>query len=389
MAGSTIGRWSKWPAVRGWIMKIHLWTALTLCLPLAVLGLTGSLLVFEDELAGLSAARAEASRGGPPQPIAKVLAAARSAAPAGLRPMLYLAPDGPGAPAEVRFAPPGQGRPGPGGATVSVDPGTLNVLSVQQTGGGFLRTMFLLHANAMMKPPMGRAVIGWLGVAMMTLAVTGLVIWWPRGGRWRAAFRVRRGARGARLHRDLHGAVGIWTLPVFLVVGFTGIYLGFPRPIGDAVSAVLPARDLRGAAAAIKVAPIAGRMPADIDRVAALALARVPSGALLSIRLPARPDQPYRVAVAPPGHRRGAPPVTAFVDPWRLSVVGLQDPATFTPGETVIAWQHALHAGAGLGPLWRGAVFVSGLLPSLFGVTGVALWWLRRRRRKSVRAEAT
>jgi uncharacterized iron-regulated membrane protein len=68
-------------------------------------------------------------------------------------------------------------------------------------------------------------------------------------------------------------------------------------------------------------------------------------------------------------------------------VVAVQDPATFSAGEKLIAWQHALHAGAGLGPLWRGAVFVSGLLPALFGVTGVALWWLRHRRRKAARVE--
>ncbi len=380
-------RWSKWPAVRAWIVKIHLWTALALCLPLALLGLTGSVLVFEDELDGLFAGKVEATRGGAAQPIGKVLAAAQAAAPASLQPISYLAPDAPGAPAEVRFAPPGRVRPGPGGVAVSVDPSTLKILAEQGTGGGFLRKMFLLHANAMLQPPTGRAVIGWLGAAMTALMVSGLAIWWPKGGRWGAAFRIRRGARGARLHRDLHGAVGIWTLPVFLIVGLTGIYLGFPRTIGGAIGAVLPARDLRGMAADIKVKPLAGQAPADIDRVAALAVAQVPSGELLSIRLPARPNQPYRIAIAPPGHRRGAPPVTAFVDPWRPSVVALQDPATYSAGEKLVAWQHALHAGAGLGPLWRGAVFLSGLLPTLFGVTGVALWWLRRRRRKAARLE--
>jgi uncharacterized iron-regulated membrane protein len=247
----TMGRWSKWPTVRGWIVKIHLWIALALCLPLALLGLTGSLLVFEDELAGLVAAPIEASRDGPAQPIGKVLAAAQAAAPASLRPISYLAPDAPGAAAEVRFAPPGRARPGPGGVAVSVDPSTLKILAEEKTGGGFLRTMFLLHANAMMQPPTGRAVIGWFGVAMLVLLVTGLVIWWPGGGRWWAAFRVRRGARGTRLHRDLHGAVGIWTLPVFLIVGLTGVYLGFPRTIGSAIGSVLPARDLRGLAADI------------------------------------------------------------------------------------------------------------------------------------------
>ena len=36
------------------LRQIHLWIALVLCLPLVVLGMTGSILVFRDELGNLS-----------------------------------------------------------------------------------------------------------------------------------------------------------------------------------------------------------------------------------------------------------------------------------------------------------------------------------------------
>jgi uncharacterized iron-regulated membrane protein len=36
--------------------------------------------------------------------------------------------------------------------------------------------------------------------------------------------------------------------------------------------------------------------------------------------------------------------------------------------------------------LWKLAVFVAGLLPLLFAITGVAMWW-RNRRRRSPAAE--
>src|SRR6185369_10514744 len=91
----------------------------------------------------------------------------------------------------------------------------------------------------------GREIIGYLGIVMCGLGVTGLVLWWPRAGQWRAAFGIRRRARGLRLHRDLHGTVGIWGWIVFLIVSVSGTYLAFPQTIGDAARAVMPARDLR------------------------------------------------------------------------------------------------------------------------------------------------
>ena len=46
------------------IGKIHLWVGLALCIPLVIIGLTGSVLVFEDELQGTATGRAAASGDG-------------------------------------------------------------------------------------------------------------------------------------------------------------------------------------------------------------------------------------------------------------------------------------------------------------------------------------
>jgi len=33
----------------------------------------------------------------------------------------------------------------------------------------------------------------------------------------------------------------------------------------------------------------------------------------------------------------------------------------------------------GLGPVWMVLVFLSGLLPLVFAITGITVWWKRRR----------
>ncbi|CAO3410634.1 PepSY-associated TM helix domain-containing protein [Azospirillum largimobile] len=390
------------------LQNIHLWVGLILCLPLVLLGITGSILVVEDEIRGLSGdTPAQATAEGPLQPVSAILAAARAAAPAGTQPGFLILPEEPGHPAVVRLVAARGGERGgqqgapqaaQGGAPqggppqgsmgmLRIDPVSLALLgdgNPAQASGGFLRTVHILHGNLLIRDRVGREIVGWLGVAMLVLGVSGLVLWWPRPGRWKAAFTVKAGARGVRLHRDLHGAVGIWTLAVFIVVTFSGVYLAFPQSLGAGVSSVLPARDLR---AAVTVQPVKGATPIDVDRAVALAREALPGAELRSVSPPARPDQAYRIGLAAAGQAHGAPTATVFVDPWTARVAEVRDPATYSAGETVMAWQRPLHAGEGLGPLWKWAVFLSGVLPPLFAVTGTLMWWLKRKARRAKDAE--
>mgnify|MGYP003333463238 CR=1 FL=1 len=50
-------------------------------------------------------------------------------------------------------------------------------------------------------------------------------------------------------------------------------------------------------------------------------------------------------------------------------------------GESIVAWQRALHYGQGLGGAYRFLVFVSGLIIPLFAITGFLMWWIKRRNR--------
>ena len=73
-------------------------------------------------------------------------------------------------------------------------------------------------------------------------------------------------------------------------------------------------------------------------------------------------------------------------DPWeRLRVVSELMPQTrlgfITPGMRFMAWQRPIHQGSGLGAVWKFLVFLSGLVPLLFVVTGVIMWAKKRRRR--------
>ena len=367
------------PSARAILGYLHLWVGLILGVPLILIGLTGSVLVFEHELTEWLEPAPRATPGAPQQ-IEALIAAALAGQPEGMALSALSLPDSDGDFAVARFNAPGAEGPR-GGRSLRIDPVTLATEPMERSRGP-LASLFMLHAQAFVPGRTGRIVIGWFGVAMLALGLTGLYLWWPRNGRWRQAFAVKWNARALRLNRDLHGAFGIWSLMLFLVVTWSGVYLSFPTEMGGMVRAVFPARDFRGPAAQIVVEPLPGGDRIAPEAALGVAQAAVADAVPTAIGFPARPGDTYRVQMRRGEGGHGVPGISVFIDPWRGNVAELRDPRDYTVGETILAWQHALHAGAGLGWGWKMLVFVSGLLPALFFATGMTMWWLKRRNRR-------
>ena len=360
----------RFAGLRRLLFQLHMWIGLILGLLLALLGLSGSVLADDDAIADFLAPPPKAVAKGEVLPLDKIVEAARGAAGAGM--MQISLPRAPGQAISVRIAKPGrrgeaavQGPRAPA-TQVFVDPVSGRVLGSRKAQlPPLLMFAHQLHGNFLMGRE-GRSFVGWLGVAMLILGATGLVLWWPKRGQWKSAFFVRRAAKGLRFHRELHAAAGIWIFMVFMAVSFSGVVLAFPSLQNG--GGARPTFNLREGP---EIAPGSG---APLGPDAALALARkaLPGAAATGLSIPTRSDRPIVVSML----AHDAVAAQVYVDPWRGQVVGTRDPS-----ESVLAWQRPLHQGMGLGPLWRALVFLSGLMPSLFVVTGVIMWAKKRRRR--------
>lgn len=396
---------------RYWLQQIHLWTGLILCLPLVMMGITGSVLVYAHDIEHLlGQGEPQVSTVGEWRSPDELVAAAVAAnTEPGRIPIAVRWPAEMGDPAAVRLSRPGMaterpalrgggqqqgGQPGAAGAipTVSpfagslqilLDPVSLHVLETQQAMTGWVRFFHDLHGHIFISGGLGREIVGWLGIAMLVLGCSGLVIWWPRPGQWKSAFTIRKGAKGLRLHRDLHGSVGIWSLLLFMLVNFTGVYLAFPQQTGAAINAIFPGRDMRAAMFQARVEPVPGGSQMALRDAVALAQQSVPDARFLNAFLPTRPNQAIRIGMVRGDHEDGAPVVTVLIDPWRSQVMDVFDPQTMSTGEAIIAWQRALHYGTGLGGIYKFLVFVSGIIIPLFAVTGFFMWWIKRRNRRN------
>jgi uncharacterized iron-regulated membrane protein len=96
-----------------------------------------------------------------------------------------------------------------------------------------------LHDN-LLAGPTGRTVNGAGAVVVLVLAISGLVIWWPGSKTWRRSLILPRGVGGKRFVWHLHSMIGFWSFAFTLVFGLSGLYLCFPEPFQEIADSLQP-----------------------------------------------------------------------------------------------------------------------------------------------------
>lgn len=271
--------------------------------------------------------------------------------------------------------------------TVHVDPGTGQILGAREPAQSLSGWLFLLHFN-LFAGEFGHQLIGVTGIALLLLTLTGAWLWWPTLRRWAFGFRIRWARPFFVVNYDLHRVIGIWSLPLVLVLALTGAILVFYEVGGRLVYALFfttqEAAAPRPPLGALKSFPVS--VPATLNDAAALAVRIAPEAAASSMYVPADTTEPVRVWLRTPGDTR--PNVGSWhveVDRTTGAVV-----SAMLPGNTSLAahveetWVIALHYGTFGGKAVRALYALAGLVPVVLLITGVVHWLLRRRARSPV-----
>jgi uncharacterized iron-regulated membrane protein len=350
-------------------LQVHLWLGLTLGIVGALIGLTGSALIFDHEIdAWLNPQRYAVSGAQVALPYAEYVRRASQSVADRARPTNLRLPEADGLPVVV-FA---RARAEGGGFhRVYLDPPTGRVLDTS-AGGGLVAWAHSFHESLTLRDYKGREIVGVVGCAMLISSLSGIYLWWPPRGLGRRAFRFRPGLAPSR---NLHYTFGFYGSLVLAMLSFTGIFLAFPEPGRVVVAGFGPiSASPRGIQA--PESPGASISP---DEAAGIALALYPEANVTGLGLPAGPRGVYRVNL------RGASDASArlgpvvFLDPRTGAVLVRADRATRTGGDAFLAWQRVLHEGEAFGSVGRIVICAAGLLPALLVITG-SIMWLRQRR---------
>jgi uncharacterized iron-regulated membrane protein len=230
-------RWVRQPQkiwLRRAFFQIHLWSGIAVGLYVFVISVTGSVLVYWNELYRAATPVPIISKGSGSRLTDDQLAEAARRRYPGYRVMKIVRARNPDQAVDVSLL---------RGAHLKrrlFDPRSGDDLGDSVAVGFWLVAKTLdLHDN-LLAGPAGRKVNGVGALALIALVVTGLAIWWPGIKTWRRSLTVRRGVGWKRLTWHLHSMIGFWCLGFMLVFGVSGVYLSFPDPFQDLADRLEP-----------------------------------------------------------------------------------------------------------------------------------------------------
>ena len=344
---------------------LHRWTGGIVGLLLALLGLSGALLVWKDEWIALPHAGEQAVTS--PEALARAVEAATAQ----------------GELSRITFA----------GDTLG-----LHQAIYADGGGAYLGPQAQLvarWANQWERPELwlfdfhhhlfaghtGETVTGVLGLIGLLFVITGTILWW----RTRKTFRLRawpaRMTRPAivRHHRDL----GIIAAPLLLLSMGTGSLMIF-----DSVAqAVLAPWGSLGAPESPQLPPAGAAGPeTDWQALFAAAETRFPQAVPRRLQFPAGPGEPVTLRMRQPFEWTPNGRTYLRFDPAEARLLAVDDPAQGTAAQAAQETFYPLHAAKVGGWAWKLAITFSGLVLALLGSLAVWSFWFRRPRRLSAPA---
>lgn len=357
--------------MRRLIYQLHSWLGLIAGLGLLVIGLTGSALVFKEEIDRVIAPEV-VIRADPSQPRLApdaFFAAAQEHLPERvvMGRGIALKPDMNDAVYAVK---PGEED----GKMIYIDPATGKPTAQDPENGETFTDWVLKLHYAFLTDHTGEFIVGIFGVLLCLLGISGV---WIYRGFWKTLFQLRLGKSARIFFSDLHKMVGISSTAFNLVLGFTGAWWNLTHIIGHWIEEE-------------HAPPVVEKWdgPVSIDAMVAKAREKVPGYQANWISLPFAPgaDISFFGALEGQGVLRSPYGSIVTFDAATGELKSALAVKDMGPGGQILDAFRPMHFGnfGGLPVkiLWA----LGGLTPAILALSGSLMWWKRKYRKPKAKA---
>lgn len=377
-------------------LAVHLYLGLSAGLLLAVVGLTGGLLVFYQEMQEilnpeLSVVSLPAEEQRHLRSLDDIVAAAENAKPPGSRFFKVYYPRKADVAYKFLYFVRDESQTNNGdGYYIFVDPYTTQVKGLQlwhpkdrYWGRPLVSFIMQLHWCLLLGKT-GGTIVAILAAFSILSVLTGLIVWWPLTGKFWQALTFKRHAGSVRFNFDLHKTVGFYLSIVLLPVLFSGIYMTMPERIDVLLkpfSAITRPNAYNGISETIDSAPPkAGQQSISLAKVETIVQQSYPDGQLWMLNAPKDRLDVFRVM------KRDVAELSQFigyrdfaVDQYSGEILKVYDSGTGANADVFYDWQWPLHSGHAFGWPGRILVLLAGLACPALYITGVIRWLQKRR----------
>lgn len=365
-------------------LKIHRWLGLTIGLPLAIIGLSGSLIMLFGTFVSwqhgdiLEAPYVDKSQYSPPT---EWISAARLQFGPKFEIAAIAAPHSSPLASSAALVI-GHTRSGPEGDNhkiVALNPDTAKIRGSfdLETTYGFIPN--IIHTSLLI-PFVGLDIVAIIGIITLLSVGSGLYLWWPRPNQWRRSLTYRPGLRGLAKLRNLHDFVAIYATVGLVLLSATGVWMLKPNWVDPVISPISKVRSEPAATSDTSKC----KTPTTAESALVIASKRFPEKSVALLLTP-EDNSPYfdvGMSSADDINPRDGD-TSVLVDARCPRIASIIEGASLTAAESAKKWTVPMHNGEAFGIVGQALVFMAGLaLPTLY-VTGFILWWRKRKYRKA------
>jgi uncharacterized iron-regulated membrane protein len=357
------------------LLYIHLWCGLTAALLLLLLGTTGALIAFEDEIdRALNAKLTYVQPIGQPLTLTAITQKLLERYP-GARIEGFQLPQRPDLSLFVGLTD-ASGKE----TLLFLNPYTAEILGTAAESNRLMSRVHQFHTH-LLAGQVGKQIMGWSGVLLLVLSITGIVLWWPT-----KLFRLRWSGSGKRFNFELHNTVGVLSSVFLFLFAWTAACIHWEREVGNLAQKISKAPPAHPAALQVSKP---GAQPLSADRLLEIAHNALPEARIMDLELPRSPKQPAALALKFPEDHTPLGRTRMRIDAYSGKVLQLQSSRDFAPAmKYARMWNRELHTGDILNlPTRILAAFFSLMLPVL-ALTGPLIWWNRRKANSAKSAAA-
>jgi uncharacterized iron-regulated membrane protein len=357
--------------MRKLIFKAHMYVGLCAGLLLALMGLTGSMLVFGDELDRFfNPSLLSVEPGGEKVSVEAVIKSVRQAYPSEKVARIRFPHDREGT-YELCFEAKTDAR------CVYVDPYSAAVLGSRVPSRSFKGRLVSLHRR-LLSGATGETIIGVGGILLLLLSLSGALLWWPGRRNLARGWTIRWKNSRYRVNYDLHRIAGICALLFLSFSALTGAAMVFRPSLERALNrlASAPAPQPKPASTVVE------GQRASLDEIIRNADAALPPGELTMINLPATPTAAIVVRKRVAGEMHPSGRSLVYLDQYSGQLLLAENALTAPPISRTFGNLFPLHVGRLGGIVTRLLQLFVGFVPAILFCTGLLMWRSRTRARK-------
>lgn len=266
---------------------------------------------------------------------------------------------------------------------VAVNPYSGKVQEVKNTTTEFFEVIVWLHWSLLLTNDIGQPIVGIAVLIFVISLLTGLVLWWPKNksaAKQRFWFKWKNTTQWKRKNYDLHNILGFYSIVFALLIAFTGLVWAFDWFEDTVKWTANGGETIKNEREEIKsdVSKMAQFPVKPVDKIYATIVQKYPHAKYYQISMPEDSVSSQFVYVENDGSFEKT---SIDFDQYSGKLLQTKNFSDKSNGDKIRSLNYDIHSGAILGLPGKILAFFASFICASLPVTGFYIWWGRNNKK--------